>query len=333
MPQARERQISLMDTAWYHCVSRCVRRAFLAGNDPYSGQSFEHRRQWIVDRLRELSSVFCIDVAAYAVMSNHYHVVLHVDEGEEKSLSDQQVVERWTQLFHSNMLVERYLAGVADDAQSEKARECINEWRSRLRDISWFMRCLNEPIARQANLEDGCKGRFWEGRFKSQALLDEKAVLTCMAYVDLNPIRACMAESVDTSEYTSAFERIHGKSSNEDIAQTDENGFKFKPLMGFAGDERDSQPKGISFNLISYLELLDWTGRVIREDKRGAISSAEPELLGKLGFDEATWLKQARTFGKQKLIAVGSLAELAKFAAHTQHKWMAGRRELTAIYH
>jgi len=72
---------------------------------------------------------------------------------------------------------------------------------------------LNEYISKRANIEDNCTGHFWESRFKSQALLDERALLTCMAYVDLNPIRACMAKTPETSEYTSIQERIKIKKS------------------------------------------------------------------------------------------------------------------------
>ncbi|MCP4322992.1 MAG: hypothetical protein GY787_14335, partial [Alteromonadales bacterium] len=143
------------------------------------------------------------------------------------------------------------------------------------------MRCLNKFIARKANKEDKCKGRFWEGRFKSQALLDEKALLTCMAYVDLNPIRAKMSASVEESEYTSVFERIHGKSNYAENKK--ESGSK--PLIKFIGAENQSQPQGINFTLIDYLELVDWSGRIIREGKRGAISGQTPVLLSTLGLD------------------------------------------------
>ena len=332
MTQSRETQISLQDTRYYHCISRCVRRAFLCGKDEYSGQSFEHRRQWVVDRIRQLSTVFAIDVAAYAVMSNHYHLVLHVDVEDAKVWSHTEVVNRWKQIYLSRPIVDRYLDNKTDTTETLQAVEIIEKWRSRLFDISWFMKCLNEYIAVAANKEDHCKGRFWEGRFKSQALLDEKAVLTCMAYVDLNPIRAKMADSADSSEYTSIYERIHNKSSIED--NWDKNGFKFKPLFGFIGDENkeNQDVKGIRISLIQYIKLVDWTGRFFREDKAGHINESEPELLKKLGFDDKNWQMLASQFGKKYHRAIGSLAELNEFAAHTNHKWCADRAELDRYF-
>ncbi|MFK8012827.1 MAG: hypothetical protein AB8B80_12360, partial [Marinicellaceae bacterium] len=75
MTLARKQLISIEDTPYYHIVTRCVRRAFLCGKDKYSGNCYEHRRKQIVDRIKHLTECFNIDVCAYAVMSNHYHLV------------------------------------------------------------------------------------------------------------------------------------------------------------------------------------------------------------------------------------------------------------------
>ncbi|GAB4405658.1 MAG: hypothetical protein OHK0048_25540 [Rhodoferax sp.] len=211
MTRPRSSLISLADTPWYHVVSRCVRRAFLCGHDAVTGQNFDHRRGWIETRIRELASVFTIDVAAYAVMSNHYHVVLRVDADRAQALDDDAVLRRWTRIFTGPLIVQRYLSDAqAQMGQGEldKVQELAALYRARLCDLSWFMRVLNETIARQANAEDGCTGHFWEGRFKSQALLDEQALLAAMAYVDLNPIRAGMAQSLPESAHTSIKARL-----------------------------------------------------------------------------------------------------------------------------
>ena len=210
MTQPRSRLVCLDDTPWYHVVSRCVRRAFLCGYDAQSGCSFEHRRGWIADRLKQLASVFSVDIAAYAVMSNHFHIVLRVDATRLQHASRNEVLHRWTRLFNGPLLVQRYLAdpGSLGDAELRALDTWVETYRDRLADLSWFMRVLNESIARQANEEDGVTGRFWEGRFRSQALLDEQAVLTAMTYVDLNPIRAGLAPTPESSDYTSIAERI-----------------------------------------------------------------------------------------------------------------------------
>jgi len=330
MTQSRDSLISLSDTLYYHCISRCVRRAFLCGEDKYSGQSFEHRRQWIVERIRFLTDVFPIEVCAYSIMSNHYHLVLYVNQDELESCSNLQICERWSKIYSLPAIVDRWQKGeLSSDTQKTVALSVIDEWRSRLLSISWFMRCLNEFIARKANKEDECTGRFWEGRFKSQALLDDKALLTCMVYVDLNPIRAKMHNSVEESEYTSVFERIHSKSH---YAEKSDRAPR-KPLLKFIGAEHQHQAKGICFSLIDYLELVDWTGRCIREDKRGAISEQTPALLGVLDLDNKTWFTLANDFGKTYHGAVGSLEELAAFAENTGKNWIAGKRKLHQIYH
>lgn len=331
MTQSRSSLISLVDTPYYHCISRCVRRAFLCGEDKYSGQSFSHRRQWMVDRIRQLSQIFAIDVCAYSIMSNHYHLVLHANEAEIEAYSDEDICTRWYQLYSGAEIVSRWRKGeLTCEAEINVALEVIAKWRHRLVDISWFMRSLNEFIARKANKEDNCKGRFWEGRFKSQALLDEQALLTCMAYVDLNPVRAKMADSVEKSEFTSIFERIHGKSCNDESRHDDING---KPLFGFVAGESSEQPQGIPYSLIDYLELVDWTGRVLREDKRGAISNQIPNLLSVLGLESNTWLELASHFGKDYHGAVGSLDELAEFASHTGRCWVSGQNKLRCMLH
>jgi REP element-mobilizing transposase RayT len=297
MTRPRKALISLAETPYYHITSRCVRRAFLCGNDPYSGRNYEHRRQWVVDRIRLLSSLFAIDVCAYAVMSNHYHLVLKLCPEQLEDLGDDQIMERWCALFKGPLLVQRYRSGESLSAlERSTVSDIVEVWRKKLSSISWFMRCLNQPIARQANLEDQCTGKFWECRFSSQALKTEEALLSCMAYVDLNPIRVGMAESPETSEYTSIRERIKPIFNlKRAIARETRSGdlqdyqAALKPLLPFEGGESSSFQAGIPYALPDYLELVDWTGRIIRKDKRGFIDTELPPILKRLDISPDQW--------------------------------------------
>lgn len=289
MPRPRKSQISLDTTPYYHCVSRCVRRAFLCGEDKYTGQSYEHRRGWVEERILTLTRWFSIDVCAFAVMSNHCHVVLHVDIDQAQSWSTHEIVDRWHGLFAGTPLSQRLLSDqTLCEAELRAVEEKAETWRDNLMSVSWFMRCLNEYIARQANTEDNCTGRFWEGRFKCQALLDEAAVMACMAYVDLNPIRANIADTPEESDHTSVKKRIHAM-QNLPPEQP-------KALMPLVGNPRKEMPKGLAFSLKDYLELIDWTGRCIRDDKRGSISSDLPPILKRLQIEEEAWLSLTKGF-------------------------------------
>ena len=218
MTRARAQQICCQDTPYYHCISRVVRKAFLCGFDRSTQQDYEHRRQWVLDRLAELDDVFCIDICAYAIMSNHYHLVLYINKPEVDALTDLEVIERWRKIYSGSDIIQRFLDGETLTREHHVLiAETVEKWRNRLEDISWFMRCLNEYIARKANFEDNCTGHFWEGRFKSQALLDEQALLTCMTYVELNSIRANMATSPESSEFTSIKKRIDNHKLSADL--------------------------------------------------------------------------------------------------------------------
>jgi len=341
MTTARRQQIHVNDTPYYHCISRCVRRAFLCGDDKFTGQNYDHRKQWIVDKIKELSDIFTIDVCAYAVMSNHYHVVLHIDAKLAEQLSAKEVMERWCTLFKGNMLVNRYRQGEPlTQAELNVIDDIINEWRKRLMDISWFMRCLNEAIARQSNIEDNCKGRFWEGRFKSQALLDETALLTCMMYVDLNPVRARVCDSLENSDFTSIQERIKlyaktakTKSRNKSKTVKSSNA-KTKSLLPFIGNHslKTDQLTGIHFSLTDYFELTEWTGSAIRDDKKAHIPPHIKPILQKLGVQEDNWLNEVNNFGRHFGRVVGPAEMLTKMSNKLGLWWIRGSRNCQCLY-
>ncbi len=303
MPRSRKSQIALEATPYYHCTSRCVRRAFLCGRDDHSGNDYEHRRGWIEQRILQLAKVYALDICAYAVMSNHYHIVLHINAEKAKAWTDTEVIQRWHTLYAGNFLSHEYLAGKdLHDEQLKVIAERVAEWRDRLMSISWFMRALNEDIARQANAEDGCTGRFWESRFKSQALLDETALATCLAYVDLNPIRAQMADTPETSDFTSAKERI----ATAQKAPESPEPHQPQNLFPFVGYPQQDMPAGLPFRMQEYLELVDWTGRQLRDDKRGSIKNGIPPILERLNIDVERWVYNTRHFENQFKGLVGT---------------------------
>lgn len=189
--------------------------------------------------------------------------VLHVRPDIANNWTELDVVTRWRRVFKGTLFSQRFVRGdPLLKAEYRVLKRDIKVWRSRLTDISWYMRIVNESIARQANEEDNCTGRFWEGRFKSQALLDDGALLACMAYVDLNPVRAKIANTPEKSEFTSINKRIILVKNNQP---------PLSYLEAFVGIQE--KEIGIPFRLIDYLELVDWTGRIIREGKRGAIQA------------------------------------------------------------
>ncbi|EKO3571074.1 transposase [bacterium 19MO03SA05] len=299
---ARQQLVSTDVTSYYHCISRCVRRSFLCGKDTLTNRCYEHRREWIEQKIYSLTNVYCIDICAYAIMSNHYHLVVNINQDKVLNLTHHQVVDRWSQVHKLPVLIQRWQnKQLTSLAEQTCCIELIEVWRERLSSLSWFMKELNYDIACKANREDNCTGHFWESRFKSQALLDEKALVAAMAYVDLNPIRAGIADTPETSEFTSIKARINALSKNLVTAPC---------LHPFIGNPTNELREGIPFRLMDYLELVDWTARQYRDGK-ASMSNKMPNILSRLSFNSRDWLKICIGLEKSRATAIGTRPQAA----------------------
>lgn len=346
MPLPRSSQVSLEATPYYHVISRCVRRQFLCGFDRLTGKDFTHRRDWIRTRIFELTEIFAIRVCGYAVMSTHFHLVLRVEQQRALEWDDREVARRWAELFSGRPEVRRFEAGEPlTDAEKALVATLIPQYRQRLFDLSWFMRCLNEPIARMANAEDKVSGRFWEGRFKSQAILDEAALVATMAYVDLNPIRARMAETPEGSDYTSIQQRILEQDPALKREKTDPAGKlpedlqaaigKLMPFFDHTSADRHPENPGnfIPYELRDYLELVDWTGRAIAPGKKGSIPDSLPPIFQRLKLNPDQYLLFIRRHQKSRFgNFIGPAAKMRELAEHFQQKFLRGQAVAARLF-
>jgi len=345
MPQARCRLVSTEVTPFYHVISRCVRKHFLCGLDPLTGKDYSARKQAIQDRLALLAEVFAIDVCAYAILSNHYHLVVHIDQQRALEWSNVEVARRWTRLFTGPALVRAFVAGQAlTTGQQQVVNKHLRDYRNRLHDLSWFMKCLNEPIARQANAEDQVTGHFWQARFSSQALLDEAAVLTAMAYVDLNPVRAGIAKTPEASDYTSIQQRIAEWQARE--AGEPEQDSKPHParretinlqstivkLLQFRDEATPITEPGIPYCAADYLALVDWSGRAIVEGKKGSIPDNLPPILQRLQMQPQQYLAHIQRPGLGIANALGALDKLKQYTEHFGKSFMKGQTAAAALF-
>ena len=346
MTAARKTVVDVKEVGVYHCISRCVRRAFLCGVDRYTGISYEHRRSWIADRLKTLSSIFAMEVFAYAVMSNHLHLVVRNRPDLAKGWTAEEVARRWCALFPKKDGRDE-AQGPSDEtiaafvADAERVELC----RKRLGDISWLMRCLNEPIARRANREDKCTGRFWEGRFKCQRLMDEGAMLACMAYVDLNPVRAHLADTLEDSKFTSVYDRLIAerakarlKASPELPAPTQAQKALIRKesaaskradwLLDLNGPESPFSGVDLGF----YLSLVEWTGQNIREDKPGYIPLGLKPVLERFDLDTENWVRNVESYGGLFYRIAGPLESITARAREKGLCWLRGQKGSRALY-
>ena len=326
----------------YHCYNRCVRRAFLCGEDPYTGKNFNHRRDWVVRRQKLLARLFAVEIAFHAELKNHLHVVLRTRPDLVENWSDEEVIRRWLRITKLTRNFKDEIEEPSETRVREKLldKNYVAEVRKRLSSISSFMGALCEYLARRANAEDGVTGKFWEDRFGCRRCMDEGAILVCGMYVDLNQVRAGEALTPETSTHTSAYDRIQARGQllsavdgamapNRMLADswlaplTLEQGPDVPAGMGVGSVTpwRASDRGLLSVSLEQYLELLDWTGRQQRGDKAGAIPAHLAPILERLGIRPDYWVGLVGNLDRWFARAVGNPESMARAAAHAAKSW------------
>ncbi len=310
MTVPRSKLIDLSVTRWYHITSRCVRKAFLLSDSLDS--EFRQRKDWIERRIRELANIFSISVGGYALMDNHFHLLLRVDTEIVEGWSAIEVAKRWCMLYppktpsRKPFSVEQLANFITEMSQNA---EWIALRRERLSSISWFMKCLKEPLSRMANRADKCTGAFFEGRFKSIAILDEESLLSVCAYIDLNPVAAGLAMTPEASEHTSLRTRVahlqhHGfrdiaKAVAEGTCSASKSLGKIEDSIWLIPieDRRriDSIREGFmeTFTIGNYLAIVEYTGRLYRDGK-ARISVEVAGILERLGCSQERWQTRLR---------------------------------------
>jgi REP element-mobilizing transposase RayT len=312
----------------YHVITRCARRTFLFGDGR------EHRRGWLSESLSETIQHFGIDLVTYAIMSNHVHMVVRLRP---------ERVDEWSPLEAARHALSVFPArsGWQNEALSMTAtlvegysahRAWLKQQCERLKSLSWFMRVVKQSIWRRAKAEDECRGHFWESRFHHVALLDEAAVIACMVYVDLNPIRAGMAKTIAKSDYTGGRGRLllHDQAGDgawgegeKSLAQRMVSLRSVAPVHVVTGEEQTSWLNGPG-----YLQVLDATIAAISGAPKNTWHAHLMNACSHLAFDLDRWRAVMGEGGKFGGTALGSAATRQRLAHHVRREWIADKSGL-----
>ena len=342
---ARRKLLGRARKAVFHCTARCVRRAFLCGLDPTNGEDYSHRRDWIVNREVQLAQLFTIEVEFRAELSNHLHVVLRTRPEIAARLRPREVARRWLTITKLAKCMSDEMPE-PDEKRIDKLvgnKKQIEKMRRRLSKISWFMGILLENIARRANFEDNCAGRFWETRFKCREITDESGLLLCGIYVDLNPILAGEADSPETARYTSVFQRLEAQSQRKNARDRADGWMaeltlrperKADEALAYSSrsGRRASDLGALPISLADYVKLLKWTARLLKSGERSKIPKDLASILDRLDLNHEKWLDTVDSYDRSFCHAVGSPKSLAKVAARMEASHLKGATAARSIF-
>jgi len=334
------------EIAIVHVISRVVRRCFLMGFDPIGQRNYDHRKQWIESRLEVLASCFGIDLLCFSILSNHFHLILRSRPDVVDTWDDTEIARRWLILCPKRKNKDR-IAEEPNEFELNSIRNNplrLKEIRSRLSDIGWWMRLLCQNIAVRANKEDGEVGKFFQSRYRGVRLCDEEAILACAAYVDLNPIRAALAETLEASDFSSIQRRIQSIQTSGSIENRSLSDRFLSPLtidelrdsLGAHANQsgyRCSDKGFLSLSNLEYLELLDWTARQIAPGKRGSTPSDLPPILARLSLNRDVWCELVKNFGKLFYNVAGKPITIDAQRTRIHHRRFHLCREARALLH
>ncbi len=318
-----------------HTCSRTVRRCFLMGNDPFTGKNFDHRKEWIEQHLMQFAQQFGVDLLGFSLLSNHIHLILRTRPDVVATWNDNEVARRWMMICPHRRSSDG-LPLPPTEAEIRSIAGCpvkCGEIRRRLSSISWWMRLLCQRVAMRANQEDEESGHFFQDRFHATRIVDEASLLACAAYVDLNPIRAAMAETLEQSDHTSVQRRIESATADRDDdmlvtnrrdsflapVSIDERFGEIGPSVSKSG-KRCSDKGFLPMSLEDYLETLDWTARQIAPGKCGRTPADVPPVLKRLGLDSKTWCELVSDFGRLFCTVAGRPECVDPLRSHCTHR-------------
>lgn len=290
--------------ATFHITDRCVRQDFLLGDGKTARKTEKSRRYVILKRLKTLASAYAIDILRFALMDNHMHVELRNRPDLVQQMSDLEVARRTLIIFpgycqaNADAKRKRMPKPTAEDIQKlAEDKQRIREMRTNLSSVSSFMKSLKFYTSRYFNLVDGKRGAFWESRYNIKVLLDDLSILLCALYIDLNPIRAGMALTPETSIFTSAFyqilaARMLAKSPAVKRARLPDS---FLPPVKISPHEADRLKSSLATRASDfgftdmtsqeYLMLLDLMGRIVTKKHNGAIPNDLPPIFERMNLN------------------------------------------------
>ena len=321
MTRPRYQQILPRVTPYYHVMGRCTQGLSLMGErNPITGENTADRKGWIETHLEHVARAFCIDVCKYALMDNHYHLLLHINMRKAKKLPMAEVIYRWHMMFEGDDLSHRYIKKEKLTGKERRQLErLVKKWRKRLWNISWFMRCFNQYVSYRCNSESGNKGTFWQSRYKIKGLFSYAAILACCIYIDLNPVRAGLALTPETSDYTSFKKRLDALHLPGSVSAD-----WLYPFRKDSTHAQKQQKDCLPFTMKEYMELLDETGRVARPDKPGKIAKHLPPILERLQFSQEQWLEVITHYDNHFKRFIAPASMMKKLAIELKQKWLQG---------